>query len=201
MVSQATRMVYFSIWFSQHNYHYYNVLCNNHDNHTLQPHIIDYWLWPCGWMTGDKVGGRMGVWIDEKMIGEMSVLTNAVMNNDYSLSWLQILLAHHGTISQRQLICRASRRLHGLQRERQGEEKGLKDTAYIWTRIQSFCVLTQLVCGFTHFQNEQNTQQFVSGRSEKSGYLQLEVSDLDGTFKLIGSNNCFHLSGLNSITE
>lgn len=37
-------------------------------------------------MTGDKVGGRTGVWIDEKMIGEMSVLTNAVMNNDYSLS-------------------------------------------------------------------------------------------------------------------
>lgn len=37
------------------------------------------------------------------------------------------------------------------------------------------------------FQNEQNTQQFVSGRSKKSGYVQLEVSDLDGTFKLIGS--------------
>lgn len=60
LVSQTTRMVYFSIWFSQHNYRYYDVLCNNHDNHTLQPHIIDYWLWPCGWMTGDKVGGWDG---------------------------------------------------------------------------------------------------------------------------------------------
>lgn len=38
------------------------------------------------------------------------------VHNDYSLSWLQILLAHHSTVGQRQLVCRAARSLHGLEK-------------------------------------------------------------------------------------
>ena len=43
--------------------------------------------------------------------------------SDYSLSWLQILLAHHGAVGQRQLVCRAARSLHGLEKtwESRGE--------------------------------------------------------------------------------
>lgn len=45
------------------------------------------------------------------------------VGHNYSLSWLQILLAHHGTIGQRQLVRRAARSLHGLEKtwERRGE--------------------------------------------------------------------------------
>lgn len=72
--------------------------------------ISDYWLWPSGWMIGETVGRWIRKWLER-------FSPQWTGDNDYSLSWLQILLAHHGTISQRQLVCRASRRLHGLRRE------------------------------------------------------------------------------------
>ncbi len=140
------------------NYHYHNIQQNNHNNHALQvvqPRIrlltVNLWM-NGGWMDG-WVFGWMRKWL-ERCSGVCLYRQTQrwIGDNDYSLSWLQILLAHHGTISQRQLICRASRRLHGLRGEKQKGRRGkgekvqrLKDmrendwTFYIPVVIFSLC--------------------------------------------------------------
>lgn len=66
------------------------------------------WLSLCRWSVADEVD-----WLKRRLTA----------GHKYSLSWLQILLAHHGTIGQRQIVCRAARSLHGLEKtwERRGE--------------------------------------------------------------------------------
>lgn len=84
------------------------------------------------WWVNRWVFGWMRKWLERCLI-----LTNAMMarwkkqkQNDHSLPGLQILLAHHGTISQRQLICRASRCLHGL-----GGEKWQEEEITLWLKL------------------------------------------------------------------
>lgn len=100
---------------------------------------------------GDNMGGHVGVWIDEEFIGERCgqywQTWRWTGDDEYSLSRLQILLAHHGTISQRQLIGRASRRLHGLRREGQRRRRrGGEEEEYCLQDIENDKFLHDLEC-------------------------------------------------------
>lgn len=112
--------------------------------------------------VGDWVFGWTREWLERRPYWRMQWW---IGGNSYSLSWLQILLAHHGAISQRQLICRAARRLHGLREKRQQREghgshvsreivttggKGKEHFLHMLqlllcpAKIQPFCALTVL---------------------------------------------------------